>query len=204
MKRLLFIASIAFFVSCGNTNQTTETTLEENVEITKHGASITEEGAITSSAFFTQFENKDSLDVKLAANITDVCSKKGCWMKLDLDNGKSMRVTFKDYEFFVPKDAAGKLAIIQGIAKIDTTDVATLRHYAKDAEASQEEIDAITEPEINYSFEAIGVIIRMKILLQLNKSIISNMLIGCLLVPFFLGCSGAQKKRRNYKACSRG
>lgn len=160
MKKILFIASIAFLVSCTNSTQSTENVEEENIEITKHGDAITEDGAISSSEFLTQFENKDSLNVKLSANITEVCSSKGCWMKLDMGDSKTMRVTFKDYGFFVPKDAAGKTAILQGVAKIDTTDVATLRHYAEDANATQEEIDAITEPEINYSFEAIGVIIK--------------------------------------------
>ena len=46
------------------------------------------------------------------------------------------------------------------VLQIDTTSVATLKHYLEDAEASQEEIDAVTEPEINYSFEAEGVIIK--------------------------------------------
>ena len=79
---------------------------------------------------------------------------------LDLGDGKEMRVTFKDYEFFVPKDAAGSLAIVEGVASMDTTSVEELKHYLQDAEASQEEIDAVTEPEYNYAFEAIGVIIK--------------------------------------------
>ncbi len=160
MKRILFITSIVFLASCGNSNQSTENVETDSIAITKHGEAITEEGAISSADFLSKFESKDSLEVKLTANITEVCSKKGCWMKLDMDNGKTMRVTFKDYGFFVPKDAAGRTAIIQGVAKIDTVDVATLKHYAEDADASQEEIDAITEPEINYAFEAVGVIIK--------------------------------------------
>jgi len=39
----------------------------------------------------------------------------------------------------------------------------------QDAEASQEEIDAITEPEINYSFEAEGVIIKEEKLISNEK-----------------------------------
>lgn len=160
MKRTLFIASIVFLVSCGNSNQSTENVETDSVKITKHGEAITEEGAVSPADFLSKFESKDSLEVKLTANITEVCSKKGCWMKLDMDNGKTMRVTFKDYGFFVPKDATGRTAIIQGVAKIDTVDIATLKHYAEDADASQEEIDAITEPEINYAFEAVGAIIK--------------------------------------------
>lgn len=166
MKKILFIAGIIFLAACGNSNQTAEKVENEaeitknEVEITKHGKAISEEGAVSSSIFLAQFKGKDSLNIKLAANITDVCSKKGCWMKLNMGNGKTIRVTFKDYGFFVPLNATGKLAVVDGIAKIDTTDVATLRHYAEDANATQEEIDAIIEPEINYSFEAVGVIIK--------------------------------------------
>jgi hypothetical protein len=166
MKKILFIVGATFLFACGNTEKPVEEVSEEvvteevQVEITKHGEDITEEGAITAAEFLAEFEGKDSLETKITTNIIEVCSKKGCWMMIDLGNDNNMRVTFKDYEFFVPKDAAGKLTTIKGIATIDTTDVATLKHYAEDAEASQEEIDAITEPEINYSFEAIGVIIK--------------------------------------------
>jgi hypothetical protein len=164
MKKLLFIAGVAFLFACGSAEQPKEEVKEITegitVDITKHGAEISEEGAITATEFLTQFEGQDSLITKITAPITEVCSKKGCWMMLDLGNENNMRITFKDYEFFVPKDAAGSIATIEGVAKIDTTDIATLKHYLEDAEASQEEIDAVTEPEINYSFEAIGVIIK--------------------------------------------
>jgi hypothetical protein len=80
-------------------------------------------------------------------------------MTMNLSDDKNMRVTFKDYEFFVPLDAGGKQTIIQGTATMDTTTVEMLKHYAEDAGDSQEEIDAITEPEFNYAFEATGVLV---------------------------------------------
>lgn len=163
MKNILLIVCTIIIVACSNSNQSTDIAEDGDIgaiEVTKHGADISEEGSLSPSQFLNEIAAKDSLDIKLTAEITEVCSKKGCWMKLDMGNGKIMRVTFKDYEFFVPKDAAGKTAILQGIAKMDTTDVATLKHYAEDADAPKEEIDAITEPEINYSFEAVGVIIK--------------------------------------------
>lgn len=172
MNKYLIIAGTIFLMACGNSEQSTEgkEIIEDvKVEITKHGDDITEDGAITPAEFLARFDGKDSLAVKLSATINEVCAKKGCWMTIDLGDDKSMRVTFRDYEFFVPKDAAGKLAIIQGVATIDTTDVATLKHYASDANATQEEIDAITEPEINYSIEATGVIIKQETLITIEK-----------------------------------
>ena len=58
-------------------------------------------------------------------------------------------------------DASGNTAIIEGMAKVDTLSVEWLKHLKEDANAPQEEIDAITEPQIMYSMaEATGVIIK--------------------------------------------
>jgi hypothetical protein len=56
-------------------------------------------------------------------------------------------------------NSAGREAIIEGVAKIDTQSVDWLRHKAEDAGKSDEEIAAITEPELKVSFLASGVIL---------------------------------------------
>lgn len=81
-------------------------------------------------------------------------------MELDLGNNQTMRVTFKDYKFFVPKDAGGKTAIVDGIVHNDTLSVADQQHYASDAGKSKDEIALITQPKPEISFEARGVIIK--------------------------------------------
>ncbi|OFY87038.1 MAG: DUF4920 domain-containing protein [Bacteroidetes bacterium RIFCSPLOWO2_12_FULL_35_15] len=123
------------------------------------GDTITQDGAIAADQLAAQMQGKDSLKVKLTATIADVCQKKGCWMNLNLGNDQTMKVSFKDYAFFVPKDAAGKNTVIEGVAFTDTTSIADLKHYAEDAGKSKEEIEKITQPEINIGFEAHGVII---------------------------------------------
>lgn len=165
MKKIALIVSVFAFISCQNTENKEETVKEEikeevEVTVTKHGKDISEEGAITVAEFLSQMEGKDSLYTKITAPINEVCAKKGCWMTLNLGNDNEMRVRFKDYDFFVPKDAGGKIATIEGFAKLDTTTVEELKHYLEDANAPQEEIDAVTEPEIDYVFEAEGVIIK--------------------------------------------
>ena len=105
-------------------------------------------------------ENKDSLDVILKGTIVETCAVKGCWMTMQLPNGEEMRVQFKDYGFFVPKEGVeGKTAVINGRLKKTVTDVATLRHFAEDAGKSPEEIEAITEPRDEITFLADGVLI---------------------------------------------
>lgn len=98
--------------------------------------------------------------VVLKGTILKTCAVKGCWMTLDMENGQTMMVKFKDYGFFVPTEGvSGKEAIIKGFAKKEVVSVEDLRHYAEDAGKSEEEINAITEPEETYTFVASGVII---------------------------------------------
>ncbi len=164
MKKIFYITSVVMIFACGNAEEPVAEVVDATEELaiteTKHGEEITNDGALTTVEFLEQFEEIKSQETKLTGYITDICSKKGCWMVLDLGNEQTMRVTFKDYGFFVPMDASGKLAIVKGVATMDTTDVPTLQHYAEDAGESQEVIDAITEPEFNYAFEAVGVIIK--------------------------------------------
>lgn len=102
----------------------------------------------------------DTVDMLFKAKVTDVCKSKGCWMKLDLENGEHVMVKFKDYGFFVPKDIENKEVIVNGKAFVNEVSVEEQRHYAEDAGKSDAEIAAIVDPKRTYSFLADGVLIR--------------------------------------------
>jgi uncharacterized protein DUF4920 len=51
--------------------------------------------------------------VRVEGKIAAVCREKGCWMELRQGEG-AVHVTFEDYSFFVPKDAAGSDAVLEG------------------------------------------------------------------------------------------
>ncbi|MGM0580180.1 MAG: DUF4920 domain-containing protein [Bacteroidota bacterium] len=121
------------------------------------GESFNVEDEIQLINLVSEMENTDSLTAVVEAKVIEVCQAKGCWMKVDLPNGESMRVTFKDYGFFMPKDLAGKSVKMNGIAKKEETDVETLKHFAEDAGKSEKEIDQITESKMDYKFVASGV-----------------------------------------------
>ncbi len=80
--------------------------------------------------------------VRVQAKVVEVCQKKGCWMMLS-DGAVMMRITFKDYGFFMPKDIAGKTIIAEGIVAEDVLAEKDARHYAEDAGKSKEEIEKI-------------------------------------------------------------
>ena len=53
--------------------------------------------------------------------IAKACTNKGCWMELAPAAGMpGMRVTFKDYAFFVPLDCKGMKANAVGVATVKT------------------------------------------------------------------------------------
>ncbi|TDG37171.1 DUF4920 domain-containing protein [Pedobacter changchengzhani] len=103
-------------------------------------------------------DNKTA-EMKVEGKVVEVCKKKGCFMVLETANGQGMRVTFKDYAFFMPKDIVGKTVVLDGIAKKQTISVEKLKHYAEDAHKSKEEIAKITKSKNELAFEAKGVVI---------------------------------------------
>jgi hypothetical protein len=64
-------------------------------------------------------EKHEGKTITVEAKIRKSCEKKGCWMELAQDEKSTgIRVTFKDYGFFVPLDAAGADARVQGVVKV--------------------------------------------------------------------------------------
>ena len=126
----------------------------------KFGKKINEKSAIEASRLPAKMGDKESMNTKVTGTVESVCQAKGCWMKLKMDNGETMRVTFKDYGFFVPKDIAGKTVVVEGLAQKKTTPVSELRHYAEDAGKSKAEIAQITDPKDELAFVANGVIVK--------------------------------------------
>jgi hypothetical protein len=127
------------------------------------GDSISVEGVISKEALLAKFETLkegDTINVKFRSKIKDVCQKKGCWMNVALNDDKNTFVRFKDYGFFMPLNAAGSEAILDGNAFISTESVDELKHYAKDAGKSQAAIDSIIAPKTSYSFLSHGVLIK--------------------------------------------
>ena len=163
-KATLYIIALCTFAACstGQPQSTEDAAAKaetvEQADYSSFGATITQEGAVASADLMQHLAGKDSAYIKVTGEINKVCQAKGCWMTMQAGDS-DMRITFKDYGFFVPKDASGKQTVIEGVIKQQTTDVETLRHYATDAGKSEEEIAAITEPVVEYAFEAVGVII---------------------------------------------
>lgn len=92
--------------------------------------------------------------IRLQGKIEDVCRKKGCWMVLR-DGEAEVRVKFKDYAFFVPRDSSDREVIIQGVAKAETISEEVAKHYAEEG-GDPEAAKAIKGPQTVVSFMATG------------------------------------------------
>ncbi|QMU31472.1 DUF4920 domain-containing protein [Adhaeribacter radiodurans] len=100
---------------------------------------------------------KDSVQVKVSGVVQQVCQVKGCWMDVKLTDNTRMKVRFRNYGFFVPKNLNGKKVVLEGTAHQEVISVADQQHYLKDAGKSAAEIQAIGQPKKEITFVADGV-----------------------------------------------
>ena len=168
MKNIIQLCVVLLLVATACKSEKTDKTETKKIETVAEnynsfGDKISDEAVMTSDEMLARFENMnvgDTINAKFTSTINEVCSKKGCWMKLPLDAETETMVRFKDYGFFMPLDAAEKEVIVAGKAFVKETSVDELRHYAEDAGKTEEEIALITEPKKEFAFEANGVLMK--------------------------------------------
>ena len=165
MRKYLTFLLIGFLLfSCKNeAKKDTDTAMQQEINYKSFGKEIVADDAIAAASMAEHYKSMkvgDSVDSKMTGTVMEVCQAKGCWMKVDLENGNQVMVKFKDYGFFMPKNIAGEEVIMNGKAYVNVVPVSELRHYAEDAGKSAEEVATITEPKKTYSFEADGVLLK--------------------------------------------
>ncbi|MCH8495277.1 MAG: DUF4920 domain-containing protein [Balneolales bacterium] len=147
------VFAVILFVSCAPE-------AEPNEGWALYGDYITAANYSDLSEVIDEFTEDEEKEMKIGGTLNTVCQTKGCWTTLETEDGRSLRMTFANYSFFLPIDAAGREIVAEGLAFKKTTSVDELIHYAEDENASAEEIAAITEPKVEYTFEAKGVLLR--------------------------------------------
>jgi hypothetical protein len=164
IKFLVILMAAGVFWACSSGTATHEAAGTSFDVTGAFGEAVGNGEAVTIEQMYASVGTDGIFEGIVTGEIKEVCANKGCWMTLDLPDGREMRVTFKDYAFFVPKESKGYRVRIEGVAQQSVTDVATLKHYAADAGKSREEIDLIIEPESSVSFVASGVVIEEGVL----------------------------------------
>lgn len=130
-----------------------------------YGESFKIQNTLTKEELAKVYDEMKSGDVieniQFVSTIESVCKKKGCWMKVDLGKQEEQSfVRFKDYGFFMPLDGEKSSVIVHGKAVVSEISVEKLKHYAEDAGESAAEIAKITQPKLQFNFEADGVYVK--------------------------------------------
>lgn len=125
----------------------------------KHfGAAFTSAKKVKLADALSNVDKYAGKPIKIEGEIRDVCQMKGCWLVVT-DGENHMRVTFKDYGFFVPKESTGKKVVLEGVVEKKTITEDHARHLA---EESKDKIDpeTIKGPQQVVTLVATGVSIK--------------------------------------------
>ena len=86
------------------------------------------------------------------------CTRQGCWMQLAPAKGEqSVRVTFKDYGFFIPLEAKGMKARAEGVTVVKELSKAEVEHLESEGAKITHKEDGTA---VEVSFVANGVELR--------------------------------------------
>ncbi|MGM0547305.1 MAG: DUF4920 domain-containing protein [Bacteroidota bacterium] len=95
--------------------------------------------------------------VATTGTIKQVCQKKGCFFMLSAKGDKNIRVTFKDYKFFISTDVTGSKVQLKGILKVKELSEDQAKHYAEDSGRDPDEIES-GEKEYNLVATSVKII----------------------------------------------
>jgi hypothetical protein len=101
------------------------------------GAAFTDAKTVSLKDALADVEKFSGKTIKVEGKIADVCQERGCWLVVT-DGEREMRVKFKDYGFFVPKDASGRKVILEGIIEKQTISEDHARHIAQESGGKQD------------------------------------------------------------------
>ena len=90
--------------------------------------------------------------VRVETRVSKVCKKKGCFFIAQQGNSV-VRVSFKDYGFFVPTDITGKQVMLVGQVVANELTPEKAKHLAEDLGESEESV----EPGREYTIVASSV-----------------------------------------------
>jgi hypothetical protein len=112
------------------------TRLSEPVEVTAthevFGSSLPESGTpLSLGELMKDSEKYLDQEVMVSTRIAKVCQKKGCFF-VATEGPSTVRVTFKDYGFFIPTDSGGKNVVLLGAFSRKSLSEEQAEHYAAD------------------------------------------------------------------------
>lgn len=123
--------------------------------VIKRGADIGPSSIVNLEEALQDLDRYTEQTVILEGTVNKVCAVKGCWMELVPDNAsRGVRVTFKDYAFFVPTDSTGYDARLEGLFEQNIFSKAAADHLIAEGVALQRNPDG-TATEVSFVAQAV-------------------------------------------------
>ncbi|NNE68432.1 MAG: DUF4920 domain-containing protein [Pyrinomonadaceae bacterium] len=129
----------------------------------KRGAMIGDSQVVALADVLANPSEYSGESVTVKGFIVRSCKKEGCWAELgaEKDSKKTIRVTMKDHQFFIPLKSAGFKAVAEGSFKVETLSKEKVKHLLEDDGATFDNINedgSVTE----ISFVATGIVLTKK------------------------------------------
>lgn len=128
----------------------------ESGQSQRYGGAITLKEPVSVQYAVENFMRLGGKELLLEGTVTKVCEMKGCWMGLRSADSE-LRVTFKNYGFFVSPKLIDRMVWAQGRLHEEVMTVGQARHFARDAGLPESEVEKITQPVKEYRFVATAV-----------------------------------------------
>jgi hypothetical protein len=111
LAALLLVSPLGFGAAARQAEKASkrDSSKAESGQIIKRGAPIGKSPAVKFADVLKEPQKFAGKSVRIEGVVERVCKREGCWMEIAPKPGaQTVRVTFKDHGFFVPKDATGK------------------------------------------------------------------------------------------------
>ena len=124
-------------------------------DLVKRGAAIGGSPAVDLADALRSISAYSDRTVTVEGRVNRVCQMKGCWMELvPAGADRGIRVTFKDYAFFVPTDSRGAAARLEGMFEQNVFSKADADHLIAEGVSLTRNPDG-TATEVSFVAQAV-------------------------------------------------
>jgi hypothetical protein len=126
--------------------------------VVRRGETLSATRALPVSECIAQADALSGKSVKIEGTVSKVCTVKGCWFVVrDDESDQTIRITSKGYRFFVPSDAKGQRATLEGDLSVKTLSEEEAKHLVADSGGDP---GTVTGPQKEVQIAAVSVEIR--------------------------------------------
>lgn len=135
MRNFLMITCILSLVGCASTPEVATApaaTAEKPAQV--YGPGIGDGAIVPVADILANTDKFNGQDLKVEGQIVQVCQKMGCWFELSPGAGSTAHVRVKSpgHDVLIPKDSAGRMAVVRGKVVVNDLPAEEAEHYASE------------------------------------------------------------------------